>query len=56
MRNFTFLQAQWPDVHEAAGPGFTDITPLGPDRLFTTEQTDDLVAILGRAQAAAVTA
>ena len=33
---------------------FTDITPQGPDRLFTTAQLDDLCSLLEEVQARAV--
>jgi len=35
---------------------FTDITPHGPDGLFTSEQVDDLVAILGQVRETALAA
>ena len=35
---------------------FTDITPHGPDGLFTFEQVDELVEVLGRVQATALVA
>jgi type I restriction enzyme, R subunit len=35
---------------------FTDITPHGPDGLFTTAEVDQLVAVLDRVRAAALAA
>lgn len=35
---------------------FTDLTPQGPDSLFTSAQVDELVAILGRVRATALSA
>ena len=35
---------------------FTDITPHGPDGLFTSPQVDELVAVLAQVQAAAMAA
>ena len=35
---------------------FTDITPQGPDGLFTSAQVDELVAVLDRVKATAMAA
>ena len=35
---------------------FTDITPQGPDELFTSDQVDELVATLDQVRAAALAA
>jgi len=35
---------------------FTDITPRGPDGLFTSAQVDELVAVLDEVRAAAMAA
>jgi type I restriction enzyme R subunit len=35
---------------------FTDLTPRGPDGLFTSSQVDELLAVLGQVRAAALAA
>jgi hypothetical protein len=54
---FAFLQAEWPEVYEAADKAagaahsespFTDLTPHGADGLFTSTQVDELKAVLAQ--------
>lgn len=35
---------------------FTDLTPRGPDGLFTSKQVDELLAVIGRVHRTAVAA
>lgn len=59
MTQFTFLQREWPSVFEAAGKAaspFTDLTPRGPDGLFSTTQLDALLTALAAVRATAVAA
>jgi hypothetical protein len=60
---FAFLQVEWPEVYEAADKAagaahsespFTDLTPHGPDGLFTSK--DELMAVLAQVKSAAIAA